>query len=187
MILLASHSPRRLKLLTERFGPNNVVACASEHNEAHREGEPPDERVKRLAREKCSLVKNKADGEIRYVIAADTEVVLNGKSMGQPADEAEARRFLRQLSGRTHSVITGLAIFDTLKDAMQVELAETKVTFRELQMEEIDAYIETGEPMDKAGAYGIQGKGGQFAEKIEGSYTNVVGLPMELLQQVLTE
>jgi len=186
-ILLASQSPRRLKLLTERYGPERVDACASGHGEASQEGESPTERVRRLAGEKCSLVKDRAGQGIRYIIGADTEVVLDGASMGQPEDEEEARRFLRQLSGRTHSVITGIAIFDIQKDAMQVELAETKVTFRELEDVEIDAYVSTGEPLDKAGAYGIQGMGGQFAEKLDGSYTNVVGLPMELLQRLLAE
>lgn len=186
-LLLASQSPRRLQLLSERFGPNNVDTCPSGHDEATREGEPPSERVQRLAKEKCILVKDRAESDIRYIIAADTEVVLDSTSIGQPKDEGEARRFLRRLSGRTHSVITGLAVFDRAKNSMHVELAETTVAFRELQDAEIDTYISTGEPMDKAGAYGIQGKGGRFVEKIDGSYTNVVGLPMELLQRIMTE
>ena len=111
------------------------------------------------------------------VLGADTIVVLDNEVLGKPQDEADARQMLERLSGRSHSVVTGVALL--IKGDEVVFHNETKVYFKELAPFEIESYIASGEPMDKAGAYGIQGKGALWVEKIEGSYTNVVGLPVE--------
>jgi septum formation protein len=121
------------------------------------------------------------------ILAADTLVVLDGHCLGKPKDFFEAERFLQGLSGKTHSVITGLCLLDLGRNERYAGFEESKVTFRRLSSNEIHDYIQSGEPMDKAGAYAIQGGGGPFVSRLEGSYSNVVGLPMEHLNRVLTE
>ena len=127
---------------------------------------------------KCAAVAAKMGDELP-VIAADTIVVIDNVILGKPQDVAAAKAMLQRLSGRTHQVMTGVAV--SYKGQKMSEVCVTDVSFRQLTAEEIDAYIATGEPMDKAGAYGIQGRGAVLVEKINGCYNNVVGLPLSLL------
>jgi septum formation protein len=114
-------------------------------------------------------------------------VVVDGAVLGKPADAADARRMLERLSGKEHAVITGLAVLDAASGRSIVRTSVTKVVFRDLSQREIDAYVATGEPLDKAGAYGIQERGALLVERIEGCYSNVVGLPLSLLGEMLRE
>lgn len=139
-------------------------------------GELPEDHVLRLAREKALNVAGKAEG--RFYIGADTVVVCDGEIMGKPRDAADAARMLRKLSGVAHAVITGFAVYDRERADAIAEAVTTRVYFKQLREEEIDAYIATGCPFDKAGAYAIQGGAAHMVQKIEGSYTNVVGLPL---------
>lgn len=172
-LYLASQSPRRTELLTQ-VGIDHTVVSSSyqEFNEGH---DSPIEMVKAQALGKARCAVGIPEGGI--VLGADTIVVLDNEVLGKPQDEADARQMLERLSGRSHSVVTGIALL--IKGNEVVFHNETKVYFKELAPFEIESYIASGEPMDKAGAYGIQGKGALWVEKIEGSYTNVVGLPVE--------
>lgn len=143
----------------------------------------PEALVKGLALSKARDVARKVKEGI--VIGADTVVVYEGKILGKPSDEADAEKMLRKLSGREHEVITGLAIVDVDRNEEAVECVKTKVKFRRLSPEEIKEYVATGEPLDKAGAYGVQGKGAALVESIEGCYYNVVGLPLAKLVEML--
>ncbi len=176
-IVLASTSPRRRELL-KQIGLDFSVVPA-DVDERALPGERAEVHALRLAREKAEVVAGKiARGA---VIAADTIVVLDGQILGKPAGPADARRMLAQLSGREHSVMTGIAVAEVPAGRLATDLAVTAVRFRQLAPEEIDAYVATGEPLDKAGAYGIQEKGALFVEKIDGCYSNVVGLPLARL------
>lgn len=124
--------------------------------------------------------------EDAIIIAADTVVVVDGEILGKPVDEADARRMLLKLSGRRHQVITGVAVCDARTGNTLVDTVSTDVYFRPLSEEEIEEYIRTGDPMDKAGAYGIQTVGERFVEKINGDYYNVVGLPIDKLSELLS-
>jgi septum formation protein len=146
-------------------------------------GEPPADHVMRLSREKAEAVAAKTDG--RFFIGADTIVVLDGAILGKPVDAGDARRMLSGLSGRDHEVITGFTVYDKISDIRVCRNVCTEVTFKELEENEIVAYIATGCPMDKAGAYAIQGGAVHFVRAISGSYTNVIGLPMTELYEVL--
>jgi septum formation protein len=119
------------------------------------------------------------------IIAADTVVVLDGKVLGKPLDEDDARRILKALSGRAHSVVTGFTVLDAASGGEVSESVRTEVRFRQIEDGELDRYVKTGEPMDKAGAYGIQGGGAAFVEGIEGDRDNVIGLPIGALIQCL--
>ena len=176
-IVLASGSPRRRELM-EKAGYSFEV-CPSEADE--NVSGAPRERVALLARRKAEAVPE--DG--RPVLAADTLVALDEQALGKPADEDDARAMLRALSGRTHQVYTGVCL--RCGGVYHVDCQRTDVTFRPLTDGEIDAYIATGEPMDKAGAYGIQGGAGVFVEKLEGPFDNVMGLPMELVSRMIRE
>ena len=172
-LYLASQSPRRTELLTQVGIDHTVVSSSYEEpNEGH---DSPIEMVKAQALGKARCAVGIPKGGI--VLGADTIVVLDNEVLGKPQDEADARQMLERLSGRSHSVVTGVALL--IKGDEVVFYNETKVFFKELAPFEIESYIASGEPMDKAGAYGIQGKGALWVEKIEGSYTNVVGLPVE--------
>ena len=172
-LYLASQSPRRIELLTQVGIDHTVVSSSYEEpNEGH---DSPIEMVKAQALGKARCAVGIPEGGI--VLGADTIVVLDNEVLGKPQDEADARQMLERLSGRSHSVVTGVALL--IKGDEVVFHNETKVYFKELAPFEIESYIASGEPMDKAGAYGIQGKGALWVEKIEGSYTNVVGLPVE--------
>lgn len=172
-LYLASQSPRRTELLTQ-VGIDHIVV-SSTYEEPNEGYDSPIEMVKAQALGKARCAVGVPEGSI--VLGADTIVVLDNEVLGKPQDEADARQMLERLSGRCHSVITGVALL--IKGKEVVFHNETKVYFKELASFEIESYIASGEPMDKAGAYGIQGKGALWVEKIEGSYTNVVGLPVE--------
>lgn len=184
-IILASASPRRSELLKNMGLDFRVVVSNADESEAD-VSVPPEIYVQELALLKAAatagqVLKNKN----AVVIAADTIVEYDGKILGKPSDEDEARAMLRMLSGRTHRVYTGFCVL-RLKDAFTVcKNVCTKVTFKELSDDKIDRYVRSGEPMDKAGAYGIQGLGAMLVDKIEGDYFNVVGLPVSALADVL--
>ena len=182
-IILASSSPRRKELLTQ-IGLSFTVYPA-DVDESILEGERPEAYASRLALDKARAAAERAGDGI--VIAADTIVVVNGSVLGKPADATDARRMLHLLSGKEHSVVTGLAVFDASTGRSIVRTSVTKVVFRDLSQREIDAYVATGEPLDKAGAYGIQERGALLVERIEGCYSNVVGLPLSLLGEMLRE
>lgn len=168
MLVLASKSPRRLALLRSA-GINPAVAPA-DVDETPLEGELPIPYAVRIAVNKAQAI------EAELVIAADTVVALDGLILAKPGDAAGARRMLGALSGRWHTVHTAVVARST---RTVIEVVSSAVRFRSLAAEEIDRYVATGEPMDKAGAYGIQGEGGSLVAEVRGSYTNVVGLPLE--------
>jgi septum formation protein len=171
-LVLASGSPRRRELL-QRLGLSFAVVPA-DIDESPRQGEDPLGYVLRLAREKAQCVA--ASRPAHVVLAADTAVVLGEEILGKPRDAVEAEAILSRLSGREHRVLTGVAVARAAGvDAVAVE---TRVRVRTLRAEEIRWYVGTGEPLDKAGAYGIQGIGGAFVREISGSASNVVGLPL---------
>ena len=173
-IILASQSPRRRELL-QSFG-FKFEAVSSGADEDGTEGMTPAEAVKTLALRKAKWVKERRAEDGSVILAADTLVALDGELLGKPADEEDAFRMLSALSDTAHEVYTGVAILHGDKEIVHAEC--TKVFFRPLSEQEIRAYIATGEPMDKAGAYGIQEKGGIFVRRIEGDYLNVLGLPL---------
>ncbi len=179
-LILASASPRR-KTLLEGLGLTlDVVPSGIPEDGA--EG-PALENAPTLALAKAREVAARAGSGL--VLGADTIVECEGKALGKPADAAGARAMLRALSGRTHQVVTGVAVVDAASGRAETGAAVTDVTFRALTDPEIDAYIETGEPFGKAGAYAIQGLGGLLVEGIRGSPSNVVGLPVTLVQDLL--
>jgi septum formation protein len=143
--------------------------------------EPPGEHVRRLAREKAQAAFHHHPSAV--VLGADTIVVISGEIMSKPRDAADATRMLRSLSGREHEVLTGVALVS--QKGVVVEVARTRVWVNPLNDLEIAEYVATGEPLDKAGAYGIQGLGSRFIDRIQGSYSNVVGLPVSLVYRLL--
>jgi septum formation protein len=175
MLILASASPRRAQLLTAagiRFETR-----AADVDETPRPGELPGAYVQRLAREKAEAVARSAPG--RLVLGADTTVVVDRRLLAKPSDAAGAREMLEQLAGRPHEVLTGVALAGVGDTAVAV--ASTTVWFAPMTSEDIAWYVETGEWHDKAGGYGIQGRISRFVARVEGSYTNVVGLPVALV------
>ncbi len=174
--VLASQSPRRKELLAQIGLSFEVVVSRADENIT--EELSPGELVERLSLIKAEAVRDSLAGreDAPVVIGADTVVYHNGRILGKPKDEEDAFLMLRSLSGDTHSVFTGVSIL--FPDGTVTFHSETKVTFDELSDAEIRAYIASGEPMDKAGAYGIQGLGGAFVTGIEGEYANVVGFPI---------
>ena len=177
-LILASKSPRRRELL-DRMGLAHMVVSA-ECDEWFPEGLSPAETVKYISREKAFAAANMAAPE-DIVITADTMVFLDDKKLGKPADEAEARQMLRSLSGRGHDVYTAVHLILVGEDGSTRESSTcelTHVTFFDLAEDEIESYVATGEPLDKAGAYGIQGIGRALVRDIDGDYFNVVGLPV---------
>ena len=177
-LILASQSPRR-KALMELFHIPFTVRVA-DIDEAMDEAKSPVEEVARVSRLKAEATPRSEDD---VVVAADTIVVCGGKVLGKPVDEADAFRMLKLLSGKDHQVMTGLTVLQGDKAVVCTEV--TDIHFRELTDKEILAYIRTGEPMDKAGSYGIQGGAALFAEKMVGDYYNVMGLPVCRLGQIL--
>jgi len=173
-IVLASASPRRSELL-ESAGISFRVVPA-DICEDQLPGEEPVDHVLRLAEGKARAAAEKSEG--RYFLGADTIVLCDGEIMGKPKDPADAERMLKKLSGVPHEVVTGFAIYDRERNGALVEAVRTRVFFKHLRGEEILAYIATGCPFDKAGGYAIQGGAAHMVQKIEGSYTNVVGLPL---------
>ena|SRR5690349_10999358 len=190
ILILASASPRRQELLRNagiRFSikPANIP-------EEHRDGETPEACVRRLAREKAEAITRRLDSDA-VVLAADTEVVLDlvtGKPLGKPSDERDAAQMLKTLSGRSHYVITGVCLAWKSKSGewqFKGSSETTLVQMRQISDQEIGDYIATGEPMDKAGAYAIQGVASRWIPRIEGCYFNVVGLPIPLVYRMLRE
>ncbi len=182
VLILASASPRRAELLTAGGIPFEV--CPAHIDERIHEGEDADSYVGRVAAEKARVVHASSEG--RPVLAADTVVVVDGRILGKPADADDAKRMLRMLSGRAHKVLTAVVLMshDAGKSdqvSLQSGTEVTTVEFATLQKAEIDWYVATGEPSDKAGAYAIQGLASRFVTRIEGSYSNVVGLPVPLV------
>lgn len=185
-LILASSSPRRSELLTNAGFTFEVIP--SRASEEHDGTEPPAELVKRLALEKAREVAGRVSDDKRAVVlGADTVVVLGGDILGKPASEDDARRMLALLSGREHEVTSGVALVQANGQRSVAETETTRVVFRKLTEEEIAAYVATGEPMDKAGAYAIQGHASRFVTRIEGSYFNVMGLPVALVDRLLRE
>jgi septum formation protein len=181
-LILASASPRRAEIL--RDAGLSFTAIPSEVDETPMPGESPHEHVQRLAAAKADLLAVRSIGPA-IVIGADTVVSLENHIIGKPRSAEDARRTLTQLSGRTHSVITGVTLV-RLPDAERVNFVEeTLVHFSPLSLEEITQYLATEEPYDKAGAYAIQGRAGRYIPRIEGCYFNVVGLPLARLAQEL--
>ncbi|HTA58601.1 MAG TPA: Maf family protein [Candidatus Baltobacteraceae bacterium] len=180
-LILASSSLQRAKILTNAGLPFSVLSSAVD--ESPFPGEAPAELVQRLANAKADLVTARAVGPA-IILAADTVIVLDDKILGKPGTVENARHMLQQLSGRTHSVLTGVALI-RLPDGERRQFTEsTLVHFRPITDEELSSYLATEEPYDKAGAYAIQGQAGRYIPRIEGCYFNVVGLP---LSRVLTE
>jgi nucleoside triphosphate pyrophosphatase len=182
-IVLASASPRRAELL-ESAGIRFVVVPGHIDETPHPD-EPPLDHVLRLAREKAQEVAHREEG--RFFVGADTIVVCNHEIMGKPRDDADAVRMLTKLSGIGHEVITGFAVVDKEHDLAICRAVTTRVYFKKLDEAEIAAYVATGCPRDKAGAYAIQGGAAYMVERITGSYTNVVGLPLCEVVETLRE
>jgi len=179
MLILASSSPRRADLLRAAGIPFKIFPV--DVDEAVLKLEPPGEHVRRLSRAKADAAfATHADA---VVLAADTIVLVGGEIMGKPRDEDDAIRMLRLLSGREHEVLTGVAI--VAARGANVEVARTRVWVIPLSDMEISDYVATGEPLGKAGAYAIQGIGSRFIDRIQGSYSNVVGLPVALVYRLL--
>ncbi len=180
-IVLASSSPRRRELLAA-LGLGFDVRAA-DVDESIRGGESAFDAAERLAREKAAAVASGAPDAL--VVAADTLVVLDGNALGKPKDRADARRMLARLAGRSHEVVTGVALAKGGRIASGREV--TRVFFAPMSADEVDAYAASGEPDDKAGAYALQGIGGLFVERVEGSPSNVVGLPVRLVYTLARE
>ena len=185
-IYLASRSPRRRELLTQmgvKFEPllfREGARADADTDEAVRPGESPDDYVRRVTRMKAEAawqrVVMRKGLQRKPVLSADTTVALGDEILGKPADRADAERILRTLSGTRHRVLTAVALaFD---ERFEMTVSESLVTFAPLDAERIAAYVQSGEPFDKAGAYAIQGRAGAFAERIEGSYSGIMGLPL---------
>jgi nucleoside triphosphate pyrophosphatase len=174
-IYLASKSPRRKKLLQQLKLKFKVISI--EIDEARKKNESPAAMVKRLSKEKLFAARKMI--KTGLIITADTTVVLNSEVIGKPESKNEAKKMLQKLSGKTHLVYTGFSVYNSKNGKMITDYEKTLVTFRNLKVNEIEDYIKTGSPMDKAGAYGIQDDfGAVFIKKINGDYYNVVGLPI---------
>jgi septum formation protein len=179
--ILASASPRRRELLASiglefEVRPSNIP-------EVRQEGEAPEEYVARLSREKAQALA--AAYPTSWIIAADTTVLLGDELLEKPVDGRDAQRMLAAIAGRTHIVYTGVTLQNVDRAYHDTRIAESEVRMLPLSAEEIEWYVGTGEPLDKAGAYAVQGVGAMFIESIHGSYTNVVGLPLATLYQML--
>ena len=181
MIILASSSPRRKELLS-MIGLNYIIETSGEE-EIQPHGLPPAEFVKTLALQKAQPVADLHPEDC--IIGADTIVYLEGDILGKPHTPEVAKAYLSRMQGKTHVVFTGVAVLKNGK--ADVRHCETTVTFAPMTEREIERYVATGEPLDKAGAYGVQGPGGVFVERVEGNYFNVIGLPLPILYQMLTD
>jgi len=181
-LILASRSPRRQELL-QRAGFAFEV-CPSRIEEVPRPGETAEDFACRAAQEKALDVAASSQPDT-LILGADTVVVVNGELLGKPRDAEDARRMLCLLSGATHRVITGLCLVRAPQEIRALKYETTSVTFRHLDEEEIQSYLASGEPFDKAGAYGIQGLASRFVTRVEGCYFNVVGLPVALVYEIL--
>ena len=180
-LILASGSPRRRELLSLMGYTFEIIVPDVDENVS---GHARDI-VGILSQRKAQAVADSVDHGL--VIASDTLVSLDGVPLGKPEDEADAHRMLSSLSGRTHEVFTGVTIIDSASKKSLTEVVRTGVSFRELSSAEIDAYIAGGEPMDKAGAYAIQGGASKFVDGLDGSFENVVGFPVAEIQQMINQ
>ncbi|MDE1163699.1 MAG: Maf family protein [Acidobacteriaceae bacterium] len=180
-LVLASQSPRRRELLT-LAGFDFVVEPAN-INEMRHAGEAPDAYVQRLALEKATAIADRFPEAI--VLGADTTVVLDGEALNKPLDVEDARRMLLALAGRAHEVHTALAVVS--RSTSQVHLETTRVFFSAIETDELATYLDSGDPLDKAGAYGIQGYASRWIPRIEGDYFNVVGLPIAATVRLLRD
>lgn len=180
-IILASNSPRRRELLAQ-IGIRDFQILSPDVDEAVESGLSPARMVEALSLRKARAAAGRAGAE-DLILAADTVVALDGAVLGKPRDEAAAFAMLTSLSGREHQVYTGVTV--ALGDRVVTQHEQTAVAFRELQPDEILGYIATGEPMDKAGAYGVQGKGALLVERLDGDFFNVMGLPVLRLSRML--
>ncbi len=179
-LILASRSPRRRELLKAAGIAHSVRVAGVD--EAPHPGESPVDYVRRVARDKaCAVARSKDE----IVLAADTTVVCDGQILGKPANGADARRMLHLLSGKSHDVITGICLL--YGESLVLDHAATRVWFERMSDDEIGSYVDSGEPDDKAGAYAIQGIASRYIERIEGSYSNVVGLPVALVWRALNK
>lgn len=183
-IILASASPRRATLLTQIGLPFRVCpSTLGEDGEAALDHETPETCAARLALAKARDVAARLDQGL--IIGADTVVTCRGRILGKPRNGKEAQAFLLALAGQTHRVVTGVAVVEAGSGRVEVDVAVTAVTMRPFDRQEAMRYVATGEPLDKAGAYGIQGRGALLVEGIHGDYFNVVGLPLTLLARLL--
>lgn len=180
-VILASASPRRRELLRMVGIEHDVIPA--DVDESLREGEAPQAYAERLAREKGAVVAGRYEDAI--VISADTIVVIDGRVLGKPRDGGEAADMLRALSGRSHVVHTAVAVTRHGGREVTAGIETAAVTFRRLDDADIATYVETGEPLDKAGAYGIQGYGATIVERVEGDFFAVMGLPLRRLVELL--
>ena len=174
-LILASASPRRRELLQKTQLRFRIIPSQTE--ETHRSGETPETYVTRVAAEKAGAVAQHHPGF--WVLAADTIVTFEGQIFGKPANPDSARQMLTTLSGQTHQVLTAFILLDQAGNTTTAEVVTSQVTFKALSETEVAAYLATGEPFDKAGAYAIQGKGRDLIARVSGSRTNVIGLPMD--------
>lgn len=181
-LILASSSPRRRALLESAGFKFEVAESGVE--EIARPGEEAPVFAARAAREKALHVASSQPGDV-FVLGADTVVAVEGETLGKPADARAAREMLRKLSGGAHQVFTSVCLVRAPGRVVAEALEMTRVTFRDLSDAEIENYIASGEPFDKAGGYGIQGRASSFVSRVEGSYSNVVGLPMERVAEML--
>ncbi len=184
-VILASASPRRKELL-EKIGLKFKVEPSDYAEDMRRSGLSPDELAREISLEKARAAASRHKKNA-IVIAADTFIVFKSKIMGKPGTEAEARRMLMRLRGKPHSVITGFTILDADSGRVLTKSVETVVHIKNLTPEQIDAYVKSKEPLDKAGAYAIQGLGSVIVDRIEGDYFNVIGLPLSALAEALKE
>lgn len=189
MIFLASNSPRRKKLLKQIGIKFKVIKI--NYKEKIKPREAPVQNVKRISKEKLNIAReilSKTKNKNYIIITADTIVVIDNKILGKPKNKKDAKLILNRLSGRTHFVYTAFSIYDSRSKKSITDYEKTAVTFRKLKQKEILNYVESGSPMDKAGAYGIQDDhGAVFVKKINGCYYNVVGLPLSKLYQYFEE
>ena len=183
-IILASQSPRRRQLLAQ-IGVTDFTVLVPDADESYDSALPPEEIVSSICRKKAEAARLLSDDADAVILAADTMVFLDGLRLGKPRSEEEAFSMLSALSGRTHHVCTGVTV--CRGDRIQTRAETTEVLFRPLSEEEIRSYIRTGDPMDKAGAYGIQGRAALFVTGIRGDFFNVMGLPLHLLGRMLAE
>lgn len=186
-LILASASPRRAEILRDAGIAFDVLAV--DVDEAPRAGESAEAMCRRLAdaKARAAVARLGAAEGPAIVVAADTTVEIAGEILGKPASPDEARRMLSRLSGKTHRVLTALSLIRLPDAAARSDLESTAVHFSALSAREIEEYVATGEPLDKAGAYAIQGRAGRFVERVEGCYFNVVGLPVARLYRNLKE
>lgn len=180
-IILASGSPRRSEILTSVGW--EFTKDVADIDETERENESPEIYVQRLAREKAETVAKRYENEI--VLGADTTVVINDQIIGKPIDLDDARRMIKMLSGNWHEVLTGIAVVRSQNLESIVGIQSTRVKFSEMNDAEIEFLVNYGEPLDKAGAYAVQAQAALFIEKIEGDYWNVVGLPINLVYEIV--